>query len=184
MGATLPDGDLYGIHISATGAADAPVLLDGTGDTGFFPDVKIDPTTKHVAVSYNDFTSKALKFYTASAFQVGVTPEIIDPGTGTSGSGTADWEGTDSAIVYGTTAAQVYAVYQDPTTGDLKLAKRGTTWTLLPPIMTAGAVGFFADGVFDNGKIYASHARIHAKLISGEPHVDNALLLNTVDPAP
>jgi hypothetical protein len=183
-GGTIPKGALYGVHISTTGTPDAPVLLDGNGDTGFFPDVKIDPTTKHVAISYASFTSKALLFWTGTSFVGGVTPEVIDPGTGAAGSGTADWEGTDSALIYGTSGSQLYAVYQDPTVGDLKLAKRGTSsWTVLNPIETMGAVGFFADGVFDNGNLYASHARIHAKVISGEPHVDNALLLDTL-PAP
>jgi hypothetical protein len=35
--------------------------------------------------------------------------------------------------------------------------------------------------VFEGGKLFASHARIHARLIGGEPHVDNALLLDPVD---
>src|SRR6185295_13448213 len=99
-----------------------------------------------------------------------------------SGSGENDWVGTDSALIYGLNAGQLYAVYQDATKGDLKLAKRGSTsWGLLPSIKTDGAVGFFADGVFDSGKIYASHARIHARLIAGEPHVDNSLLLDSLD---
>jgi hypothetical protein len=182
MGGTVPLGNLYGVHVAASGTPGAMVLLDSSGDTGFFPDVKIDPTTKHVAVSYGDFRSRALKFWTSTDFATGVMPEIIDPGTGAPSSGTADWEGTGSALIYG--GGSLWCVYQDPTVGDLKLAKRGTTWTVLPPIHTMGAVGFFADGAFDNGKLYASHARIHARVISGEPHVDNSLILDTVDPAP
>src|SRR5205807_1413961 len=117
------------------------------GDTGYFSDVKIDPSTKRVAVSYHDFTAKALKYYSAVGFMTGVVPEIIDPGTGAMGSGENDWVGTDSALVYGPNAGQLYVVYQDPTVGDLKLAKRGATaWQLLPSIATMGAVGFFADG--------------------------------------
>jgi hypothetical protein len=180
---TLAKGDLYGLHLGPTGApVGTAVLLDGNGDTGYFPDVKIDPTTKHVAVSYHDFTSKALKYYSALGFMTQVTPEIIDTGTGAAGSGESDWVGTDSALVFGPNPGQLYVVYQDPTLGDLKLAKRGATaWQIMPSIATMGAVGFFADGVFENGKIFASHARIHAKLINGEPHVDNALLLDPVD---
>jgi hypothetical protein len=135
-----------------------------------------------VAVSYGDFRSRALKFWTSADFAAGVAPEIIDPGTGAPGSGIADWEGTDSALIYG--GGSLWCVYQDPTVGDLKLAKRGSSWAVLPAVHTMGAVGFFADGAFDNGKLYASHARIHAKVVSGEPHVDNTLLLDTVDPAP
>lgn len=182
-GATVAKGDLYGIHLGPTGAVvGAAVLVDGSGDTGYFPDVKIDPTTKRVAVSYHDFSSKALKYYNGITFTAGTTPEVIDPGTGAMGSGENDWVGTDSALVFGPAAGQLYAVYQDATKGDLKLAKRGaTSWQVLTSPATVGAVGFFADGVFENGKVFASHARIHAKLISGEPHVDNALLLAPVD---
>lgn len=180
--ATVAKGELVGQQVTAAGTVTAPVVLDASGDTGYFPDVKIDPVTKRVAVSYHDFSSKALKYYSAIGFMANQMTEVIDPGTGAMGSGENSWVGTDSSIVYGPTAGQIYVVYQDPTKGDLKLAKRmGTAWTIQNSIMTMGAVGFFADGVFDNGKIYASHARIHAKLIGGEPHVDNALLLNPVD---
>lgn len=179
--ATIAKGELWGSQISAAGTVMSPVLLDTSGDTGYFPDVKIDPATRRVAVSYHDFSSKALEYYTAIGFMTGVTPEIIDPGTGAMGSGENDWVGTDSALVYGPNTGQLYVVYQDATKGDLKLAKRGTNaWQILPSIATVGAVGFFADGVFEDGKIFASHARIHAKLIAGEPHVDNALLLDPV----
>lgn len=181
--ATVAEGDLVGQQITAAGTVTAPVVLDSSGDTGYFPDVKIDPATKRVAVTYHDFSSHALKYYSAIGFMAGQMPEIVDPGTGAMGSGENNWVGTDSSIVYGPTAGQIYVVYQDPTKGDLKLAKRtGTTWSVENSIMTMGAVGFFADGVFDNGKIYASHARIRAKLIGGEPRVDNSLLLNPVTP--
>ena len=182
MGATRynPDGDLYGVKISATGTAGALVKLDSDGDTGYFPDVKIDPSTKNVAIAYHDFTSKKLKFYYAAQFQASVVPEVIDTGTGAAGSAEADFVGTDSSLIFGTGAGSVYAVYQDATRGDLKLAKRAATWQVQPSIHTAGAVGFFADGVFVDGKMFASHARIHARLIAGEPHVDNALLVESV----
>lgn len=177
-------GTLYGVNISAAGTVVAPVLIDGNGDTGFFPDVKVDPVSKKIALSYHDFSSKALKYYAGLTFTPGQMPEIIDPGTGASGSGENDWVGTDSAVMFGTGA--VYVVYQDPTKGDLKLAKKTGTaaWTILPSVSTTGAVGFFADGVVSNGKLFTSHARIHAKLIGGEPHVDNSLILDALDPAP
>lgn len=180
MGATRfkPDGDLYGIRVPATGTPGPLVLLDGTGDTGYFPDVKIDPATKNVAIAYHDFTSKALKYYSAVALQTGVTPEVIDPGAGAAGSGEADFVGTDSALVFGD--GKLYAVYQDSTKGDLKVAKRTTTWQVQPSPATMGAVGFFADGVFEGGTVYASHARIHARLLAGEPHVDNSIRLELI----
>jgi len=177
--ATVAKGDLVGVLITAGGNVTTTVL-DANGDTGYFPDVKIDPTSMRVAVTYHDFSSKALKYYSDVGFMPGRPIEIVDPGTGAMGSGENNWVGTDSAIVYG--GGQTWVVYQDPTKGDLKLAKRmGTGWVIQPTIMSMGAVGFFADGVFENGKLFASHARIHARLISGEPHVDNALLLSPVD---
>jgi hypothetical protein len=178
-----PDGDLYGVRVGAQGTVGAPVLIDATGDTGFFPDVKIDPQTKNVAVSYHDFTSRALKFESAATFTAGLTPEVIDSGLGAANSGEWDWVGSDSALVFGG-PGQIFAVYQDPTKGDLKWAQRQSgNWVVKGALETNGAVGFFADGLFDNGNLFTSHAKIHAKLVAGEPKVDNSLLL-TKTPAP
>ncbi len=182
--ATVAKGELVGIQLDPAGAVrGTATVIDPNGDTGFFPDVKINKANGWVAVTYHDFSSKALKYYSAAGWSAGTMTEVIDPGTGAMGSGENDWVGTDSALVFGPASGQIYVVYQDPTKGDLKLAKRmGTSWQIMPSIATMGAVGFFADGVFENGKVFASHARIHARLISGEPHVDNSLLLNPVDP--
>ncbi|MBL8957683.1 MAG: hypothetical protein JNK82_43310 [Myxococcaceae bacterium] len=180
--ATVAKGELIGVQIDPAGAVRSRTVLDASGDTGYFPDVKINPTNQNVSVTYHDFSSKALKYYAAPGWMANQTPEIVDPGTGPANSGEASWVGTDSAIIYGAAAGQIYVVYQDPTKGDLKLAKRvGTNWVVQPSIMTMGAVGFFADGVIEGNKLFASHARIHARLIAGEPHVDNALLLSPVD---
>lgn len=178
-GLTTPaDGDLMGVTVSGAGTAGALVLLDASGDTGYFPDVKVDPGTKKLAVAYHDATSKALKFYFANAFQTGVVTEVIDRGTGAAGSGEANWVGTDSALVFGN--GGLWAVYQDATKGDLKLAKRSSSWQVQPSIATEGAVGFFADAVYNDGKLICSHARIHTKLIAATPHVDNSLLVEQV----
>ncbi|MFT3841262.1 MAG: hypothetical protein QM723_30000 [Myxococcaceae bacterium] len=177
--ATVPDGDLYAVKVTGGSAVGTPVLLDGSGDTGYFPDVKIDPSTGNVAVAYHDFTSKALKFYYGAGLSNSVTPEIIDPGTGMAGSGVSDWVGTDSALVFGSSNGQIFAVYQDATGGDLKLAKRNGTWTNAS-IDTMGAVGFFADALLLNGNLFASHAKIHAKLVAGAPTVDNSLIVEQV----
>jgi hypothetical protein len=40
-------------------------------------------------------------------------------------------------------------------------------------------VGFFADGVFTDGKVYASHVRIKSKLVQGAPVVENLLMLES-----
>lgn len=172
-----PDGDLYAVKVSAGNAAAAPVLIDASGDTGYFPDVKFEPSTKSVAIAYHDASSRSLKYYFAPQLSAGVTPEVIDNGVTAALPGDQSWVGTDSAIVFGQSAGQVWAVYQDPTRGDLKLAKRGAKWTVMANLASDGAVGFFADGVFTDGKLYATHAMLHAKLAGGEPRVDNSLHL-------
>ncbi|MHB8879265.1 MAG: hypothetical protein ACYC8T_36675 [Myxococcaceae bacterium] len=179
-GGTTPvtDGDLYGVTVSAGGAVGTRTRLDASGDTGFFPSLKVDPATQAIAIAYHDFTSKKLKFWTAPVFNVGVTPEVIDTGAGAPGAGESNWVGTDSGLVFTGTPGEILVVYQDATRGDLKLAQRKPTWKVLPSLHTDGAVGFFADAALLNGKLYASHARIHAKLVSGEPHVDNSLVLD------
>lgn len=177
MGAA--DGDLFAVTVSATGTVSTPLLLDGSGDTGFFPDVKVESQTKSVGIGYHDFSSKAFKFYFAPQLQAGITPEIIDNGANPTMPGDQGWVGTDSAIVFGATGV-VYALYQDATRGDLKLAKRTSSWAVQPSPRTEGAVGFFADALLTDGKVYASHARVGAKLVQSEPQVNNALLLEAI----
>jgi hypothetical protein len=178
---TAVEGDLLGVTVSSTGAAGTPVVLDSTGDTGYFPDVKIEPGTKKIAIGYQDFTAKALKFYYSANLQAGVTAELVDTGVDPAMAGNQSFVGADTAIVFGP-PGQIWALYQDATKGDLKLAKRATTWTVQPPVSSAGAVGFFADGVFTDGKVYASHAKVHSRLFQGAPKVDNSLLLETLTP--
>ncbi len=175
-----PDGDLYAVTVSANNAPGAPVLIDGSGDTGYFPDVKVEPGTGNVAIAYHDFTTKSLKFYLAPQLAAGVATEVVDRGLDPARPGEQSFVGTDSAIVFGPSSGQVWAVYQDATRGDLKLARRSPTWTVLPSPATQGAVGFFADGVFTDGKVFASHARLHAKLAAGEPKTDNQPQLSTI----
>lgn len=172
------DGDLYAVRVNGQNTAATPVLLDASGDTGYFPDVKFEPATKSVAIGYHDFTSKAFKFYFSPQLQAGVTPEVIDNGAGVPGE--QSWVGTDSAIVFGPSAGQVWAVYQDATHGDLKLARRGASWQVQQALSTDGAVGFFADGVFTDGKVYASHAQLKARLVLGEAKLANTLHLEQV----
>lgn len=181
MKRTGGDGDLFGVRVAANGTAGPLVLLDESGDTGFFPDLKIE-STGNVAISYHDFTSRKLKFYFNGELTTGVTPEVIDSGGGPAGSGQSAWVGTDSALAFGGAPGQVFAVYQDATGGDLKIATRTSSWQVLPALRTEGAVGFFADGAFLAGKLFVSHARIRAKLVSGEPRVDNTLLLEQYTP--
>ncbi len=52
-----------------------------------------------------------------------------------------------------------------------------TRSSVLPPLATEGAVGFFADGVFANGRVWVTHARIKSKLVMGNAELDNAFLL-------
>ncbi len=176
-GRVVPDGDLYAVQIDAQNAAGRPVLLDGAGDTGYFPDVKLEPTTRQIAIAYHDFSSKSLKFYFAAQLQTGVTIETIDRGVDAARPGEQSFVGTDSALVFGPQPGQVWAVYQDATRGDLKLSRRTTTWQPQSSLATQGAVGFFADAVFANGRVWATHARIKSRVVGGEAQLDNALLL-------
>ncbi|MFO0601248.1 MAG: hypothetical protein U0228_38415 [Myxococcaceae bacterium] len=173
------DGDLLALTVSSAGTVSAPVVIDSNGDTGWFPDVKIDPQTKSIAIGYHDFSSKAFKFYFSPQLQTGVTLETIDTGADQSMPGNQSWVGTDSAIVFGPSGV-VWALYQDATKGDLKLSKRTASWAAQTSPHTDGAVGFFADAVFTDGKLYSSHARIHARLVQSEPQVDNSLQLEVL----
>lgn len=180
-GTTPADGDLYAVVISAANTVQTPVLIDGSGDTGWFPDLKIEGQSGTIAIGYHDFSSKSFKFVSSTQLQAGITPEVIDRGVDATMPGNQSWVGTDSAIVFGGSGV-VYALYQDATKGDLKMARRTSTWAVVPSPRTEGAVGFFADAVVTDGKVYASHARIHAKLVGGEPQLDNGLLLETITP--
>lgn len=177
--ATPADGDLYALTVDSAGTASAPVLIDASGDTGFFPDVKIanDGT---IGIGYHDFTSKAFKFYYQPSLTAGTTSEIIDTGINPNLPGDQGWVGTDSAIVYGGPGI-TYALYQDATHGDLKLARRENgAWQGRTSPRVDGAVGFFADAVRDGTKLFITHARIHTRLVASAPTLDNSLLLETV----
>lgn len=175
-------GALYGVTVSSQGTVGTPVLLDNTGDTGWFPDVKYDIASQKVAVSYQDFSSRALKFYLNAGFASGIAPEIIDSGAQSAGSGESNWVGADSSLVVGGPGGKLYAVYQDSTRGDLKLAERGQTWKVLAPVRTEGAVGFFAEGTLLNGQLFISHARLKAVQAGAAPKVMNALMMEKVSP--
>lgn len=176
-GRLVPDGDLYVVRVSSTNVVSTPVLVDGSGDTGYFPDLKVNPSNQQLAVSYHDATSKSLKFVTAGQLTANLTAEVVDKGIDAATPGTQSIVGTDSAVVFAPSGGQVWLVYQDATKGDLKVARRTNTWQVQPPVSTDGAVGFFADAVFTDGKVYASHARLKAKSVAGMTGVDNTLMV-------
>lgn len=176
-GRVVPDGDLYAVQLDAQNVRGTPVLIDGVGDTGYFPDVKIEPASRQVAIAFHDFSTKSLKFYFSAQLQPGVTLETIDNGVDMAKPGEQGFVGTDTALVFGAQPGQVWAVYQDATRGDLKLARRTTAWTVQAPLATEGAVGFFADGIYANGRLWATHARLKSKLVNGLPELDNTFLL-------
>jgi hypothetical protein len=182
MSGAAVDGDLYAVSVTGAGTVGTPVVIDASGDTGYFPDVKVEAGSGTIAIGYHDFSSKAFKFYSAPQLQTGITPEIVDRGTNPAQAGDQGWVGTDSAIVFGPQGV-VWALYQDATRGDLKLAKRTASWAIQASPRTEGAVGFFADAVFSDGKLFASHARIHSKLVQSEPQVNNSLILEAL-PSP
>lgn len=175
------DGDLYGVKVSSSGARNPPILLDATGDTGYFPDVKVHPTSGQLAISYQDFSSHSLKFFLTANFASGLKPEVIDPGSGPPGSGQAAWVGTDSSLAFGPTGA-LYAAYQDATRGDLMLASRNPTWRVVTGLRTDGAVGFFADAAFLGKTLFVSHAKLHTALVAQAPKVNNVLMLDQYTP--
>ncbi len=173
-------GALETVRVSGSGSVSGRVVLDAQGDTGYFPALARDPSTQNLALAYHDFSSRKLKFLSAPNLTAGLTPEIIDSGAGTAGSGEASWVGTDVALAFAPDGT-LFAAYQDATRGDLKVSSRKAGWEQLSPVRTEGAVGFFADAVFLGKSLYMSHARIRARLVAGEPRVDNALLLDRLD---
>lgn len=179
MRRTAGDGDLMGATISGSGVVATPVLLDASGDTGYFPDLRPHPATGELYVAYHDFTSRQLKLFRNGSLAAGISPEIIDPGAGAAGSGDSSFVGTDTALVF-LDGTRLLAVYQDATKGDLKLALRTGGWERLAPLRSEGAVGFFADAALLDGKLFASHARIQAKSALQGPTLANRLLLEAV----
>lgn len=171
------EGRLEGIRISGAGTVSSRVVLDSAGDTGYFPDLKVDPTTNELVVAYHDFSSRALKLLKNPVFASNLTPEIIDSGAGAAGSGEANWVGSHVSLAH-SPAGVLFVAYQDATRGDLKLASRTAAWEPLQSVRTDGAVGFFADTVFLGETLYMSHARIRATTVGGEPRVDNTLLID------
>jgi len=165
-------GSLMAQRVRGSLAVDPAVTLDANGDTGFFPSIRVDGSGR-IGVAYHDHSTRQLKFQLLSSLAPG-TVEIVDRGSSPDG----DWSyvGTDAAVAF-LPSGDVVIAYQDATKADLKLARRGTAWSLLPPLRTGDAVGFFTDAVLMDGTLYVSHARIGAKIFSGEPKLKNALLL-------
>lgn len=175
------DGDLYAVRLSAQNVSvAAPVIIEAAGDTGYFPSVKFEPTSKSVAIAFHNFTTKTFKFYYSQVLQPGVGLETIDTGVDPVHPGEQGLVGTDSSLIFGPGVGQLWAVYQDATRGDLKIAaKRGASWAP-QTVVSDGAVGFFADGVYSGGKLFTTHARLHARVVGGEPVVDNSLRLEAL----
>jgi len=171
-------GRLYGLALDATDVPAAPVLLDGTDDTGYFPSLKTNPAGGLV-LSYQDWTTRSLKFYAAPDLRTGVTPEVID--TGAPDAGVVAYVGGSSALAY-SPSGDLYAAYEDATHNDVLLAVRKPTWRPLPPLHTSGAVGFFTSGAFLGGKLYVSSAQLHARVLLGAPTLDNSLVLDNYAP--
>jgi len=175
------DGNLQGIVVSSTGTRTGPYTLDFSGDVGYFPDLKLQPDSSQIWLSYFDGGSGALKIFRGSSFASG-SVTVVDPGHGGAGSGEVSLVGADSAIGFSPTG-QTVIVYQDATRSDLKIAvARGSNWEKLLPIRTEGAVGFFADIVFSKNHFFISHARLGTKSVGGNPTIANGLLLERITP--
>lgn len=166
-------GRLELLRIRDSLAVDAPVVLDANGDTGHFPSIATNAAGNRIGVAYHDFSTRQLRFQLLEGLAAG-TPEIVDRGSSTDG----DWSyvGTDSSVTF-LPNGDVLLAYQNATKTSLQLARRTSSWSLLPSLNDSGAVGFFADSAFVNGTLFVSHARIGARIFGGEPQLRNALLL-------
>jgi hypothetical protein len=167
-------GSLYGIKAYANGTASAPYLLDGSGDTGYSPDLQV--ASFGLVVSWQDLAHHSLKFYYGSSLSGG-TVEVVDDGVGSGGGGDLSIVGGDSALAFGRNG-DVLVAYQNSTRGDLELSRRTAGWSRLPALRTDGSVGYFADAAVLGSQLFVSHARLHARDINGVPQVDNQLLLD------
>lgn len=176
QGRVVPDGDLYAVQVDAQNVRGTPVVISAIGDTGYFPDLKLDGS-RQIAIAFHDFSTKSLKYYAAAALTANVPLETIDNGVTASRPGEQSFVGADTSLVFGPQAGQVWVVYQDATRGDLKIARRGTTWTVQEPLVSEGSVGYFADGVYANGRLWATHARLRARMVNANPKIDNSFLL-------
>lgn len=177
-GGAAPKGELVGFTVVGE-AAPSAVVLDASGDTGYFPRLAVEPGGGRVAVAYHDFTSRAFKLYVADGLRAGVVPELIDDGK--DATGIEAYVGTGSALVF-TPDAGLLALYQDATHGDLKRARRAGTWAVDGPVSQDGAVGFFADAVLVDGTIFVSHARLRARATQPSLRLETSLLLDRVSP--
>jgi len=175
MKRTASKGALYGIKIGTNGTVSAPVLIDGSGDSGYSPDILIAPPG--LLLSWQDLANHRLRFYAGATLSGGAF-ETVDDGAGPSG-GDLSFVGGDSALVLGRNG-DVLVAYQDSTRGDLELSRRTASWAKLSALHTEGAVGFFADAAVLGGDLFVSHARLHARTVNGVPQVDNQLLLEHV----
>jgi hypothetical protein len=173
-------GELIGVQVSAALVPGPVVVLDASGDTGWFPDLRVEAATGQVGIGYHDLTARALRFYLAPELQVGVRPELVDDGR--AGDGGQAVVGADSAVVF-LPGGGIVALYQDATHGDLELARRTAAgWTVGAPVSTSGAVGFFTDAVVAGGSIYVSHARMGARSVQGTVRSEGAVLLEVLVP--
>jgi hypothetical protein len=75
-------------------------------------------------------------------------------------------------------------VRRSPVAADVESAMVATqTWQNLAggsgirPVQDLDVMVLGADGVYANGRVWATHARLKSKLISGQPELDNSLLL-------
>jgi hypothetical protein len=175
----LPRGELVGVEVSATLAPGPLVVLDASGDTGYFPRLAVDPQTGQLGIAYHDGAARSLRFYLAPQLQAGVASELVDDGH--DGVGSVSSVGTGSGLVFLPDGGALVA-YQDATHGDLKVARRAGGWTVEGPVSSAGAVGFFADAVWSDGRVYASHARVGARSTAGGPRLDGVVRLEVLAP--
>ncbi|MFN7132148.1 MAG: hypothetical protein ACK4N5_08700 [Myxococcales bacterium] len=179
------------LMVSRKAASWTHTTLDGesagndTGDVGLFPSLVIDSSNRY-NIAYHDFTRRSLRYYsnsTLTAVSSQTNPaaaSIIDNGVVDPKLDGPSYVGADASLVF--TQAGTYVAYQNATGVDLRLSKRETAGWQLQKEWKDGGLGFFADVVEHEGKLYIVHTRIRAKTLEGRPTPDNALLLEIVSP--
>lgn len=163
---------------------DGATATADTGDVGLFPSLVIDSTGRY-NIAYHDYTRRALRYYSSTTLArltnqtSPAAANIIDNGIGDPRLDGPSYVGADASLVL--VDGESWVAYQNATGVDLRLAKRGPSGWTVHKEWTEGGVGFFADAVAVNGKIYVVHARIRATTVEGRPTADNALLLEIVE---
>lgn len=137
----------------------APVLIDGdglgshqAGNVGLFPSAAYDPVLGQVAIAYQDLSGHSLRLYEGDGLVGGHYSTIENGASQPPG---RSFVGADSQLAWAEDGS-LFAVYQDSSMMDLKMAQRlsGSTEWSTRGLLTEGAYGFDADIVLTPNVAY------------------------------